>query len=185
MLWDEWRNVLVVATPEEVIRQKFVKHLHANLGVPAGRVSLEKAMNHFKRDARGRADIIVWDPVGRPLFIVECKAPGVPLTDDVFDQASRYHEVAEPYGGVIALTNGGETIWYSLDSSTRGPTELAHAPRYDALVAGELPPEVAQVDPPERPHHEAPTADDYDLFDKDGLIGLGSPKSHHGYLSNL
>ena len=185
VLWDECRQLLVPSTPEEVIRQKFVMHLKRDLGVPDWAVTLEHCMTHFKRDARGRADIVVWSPEDEPLFVVECKAPGVALTDDVLDQALRYHDLVEPEAGVIGLTNGDTTAWYAVEASGGRLARLEHAPRYADLVAGRLPPEVEQEPAAPRPHHLAPTSKDYAILEELGVLGEGSPREHHGYLSSL
>ncbi|MCA9576306.1 MAG: type I restriction enzyme HsdR N-terminal domain-containing protein [Myxococcales bacterium] len=160
-------------------------HLKRDLGVPDWAVTLEHCMTHFKRDARGRADIVVWSPEDEPLFVVECKAPGVALTDDVLDQALRYHDLVEPEAGVIGLTNGDTTAWYAVEASGGRLARLEHAPRYADLVAGRLPPEVEQEPAAPRPHHLAPTSKDYAILEELGVLGEGSPREHHGYLSNL
>ena len=42
-------------------------------------------------NTRKRFDIAVFDRNGQALLIVECKAPSVPVTQDVLDQAVRYN----------------------------------------------------------------------------------------------
>ena len=51
-----------------------------------------------------RADVVVVDSAARPLALVECKAPGVRITSDVFEQATRYNAVLG--ARYVILTNG-------------------------------------------------------------------------------
>jgi type I site-specific restriction endonuclease len=51
-----------------------------------------------------RADIVVFGAEGRPLMVIECKAPEVPVSEAVLAQAFRYNSVlGAPY---VMLTNG-------------------------------------------------------------------------------
>lgn len=107
-LFDPIREILVVITPEEIVRQKFVHYLINELNVPKDMIELEVPLTHFKKRARDRADIVVFgkdkEDKKYPLMIVECKAAIIPLTDDVWDQVLRYEKVIN--AGVLVITNG-------------------------------------------------------------------------------
>jgi hypothetical protein len=55
-----------------------------------------------------RADILVYDRKMKPVVVVECKRPEVPLANDVLDQAVRYNMVLNVK--YIIITNGTRTF---------------------------------------------------------------------------
>jgi type I site-specific restriction endonuclease len=101
-IFDEIRKKYVVLTPEEWVRQHFIKFLVDQKNVPAGLIILEKQliMNTMSR----RPDILIHDQQGAPIMIVECKAPEVEISQDTFDQLARYNSVLKvPF---LVVTNG-------------------------------------------------------------------------------
>ena len=78
--------------------------------VPAGLVAVEYSIkvNNLPK----RADIVVFNNLGEPQMIVECKAESVPITKKVLDQAIRY------YSGLkvkyLTLTNGKTMFCYQI-----------------------------------------------------------------------
>lgn len=105
VIWDPLRKKDVARTPEEEVRQWFIKVLHADMQVPIHMMMSEVA---FKLgDKQFRADILVYDRSTRPLMIVECKRPEVELTQEVLDQAVRYNMVLDVK--YIIITNGNRT----------------------------------------------------------------------------
>ncbi|MBP5366234.1 MAG: type I restriction enzyme HsdR N-terminal domain-containing protein [Bacteroidales bacterium] len=88
-VYDPYRRKFVKLTPEEYVRQTFLAYLTNCLHYPAGRTAVEHlvVINNLKQ----RADIVVYDKQMRPYLIVECKAPSVPVTQSVFEQALRYN----------------------------------------------------------------------------------------------
>ena len=69
--------------------------------------------------ARGRLDYLIVRDDGRPLFVVEVKAPGLTLTDGDRDQGISYARLVHPIAPVVVLTNGRETRLF--DSFTKEP----------------------------------------------------------------
>lgn len=82
---DPIRKRLILITPEETVRQKWISFLKDKLSVPEQLISVEDHLSHYGVNSRRRADIIIKgnDDSGNqyPLCIVECKAPDVPLTE--------------------------------------------------------------------------------------------------------
>jgi hypothetical protein len=99
---DDFRSKFVVLTPEEWVRQHFAHYLTGVLGYPKGRVMLEYQIDYHGRPKR--PDIGIIDQKGALLILVECKAPNVPLNEDVFLQLASYHSVTE--SRFLVLTNG-------------------------------------------------------------------------------
>jgi hypothetical protein len=96
------RRKWVVLTPEEWVRQHVVAYLHRSLGYPLSLMRLEKRVDGGKR--LQRSDVTAHASDGRPLLLVECKAPDEPIDRETLFQASRYnrHIGAEH----ILLSNG-------------------------------------------------------------------------------
>lgn len=101
-VFDPIRRKWVALTPEEWVRQHFINHLVHDLACPPALMAVEHPL-----DLNGlaqRADIVVYARSGQPLLLVECKAPGVAVTQRTFDQAARYNSVFKvPY---LFVTNG-------------------------------------------------------------------------------
>ena len=113
MTWDPLRRKEVADTPEERVRQWFIGIL-LQAGCPAGLMGSEVAIEHGSKAYR--ADIIVYDRNGLPLAIVECKRPGVRITQRVAEQALRYYGILGAC--FIMLTNGNNTYIYKKEGDT-------------------------------------------------------------------
>ena len=90
-IYDSIRRKYVVLTPEEWVRQNFVHFLINEKKFLQGLMGNEVSLiqNGIKR----RCDTLVSDNHGNPLVIVEYKAPGIDITQKVFDQIVRYNYV--------------------------------------------------------------------------------------------
>jgi len=115
-LWDDQRKKWIALTPEEWVRQHLLKYLVVEKQFPAGRIVLEQSLvlNGMKK----RADLVVYDALGKPLFLAECKAPDVAVNQQVADQAARYNLIFNvPY---LMYTNGVEhrLCHYSLQNGS-------------------------------------------------------------------
>lgn len=93
LIYDELRRRFVSLTPEEWVRQHFVRYLIEEKGFPAGRVGNEISL--LQNGRKRRCDTVVYDLCGEPLVIVEYKAPHVEITQAVFDQIVRYNTVLQ------------------------------------------------------------------------------------------
>ena len=126
-VFDPLRGRFVALTPEEEVRQKVLYLLVEHLKMPAGLVAVEYSVKVNGLDKR--ADVVVFGNEGRPLMIVECKAPTMTLTEAVLEQALRYHSVLHPQ--YLLLTNGTVTYCYKVENQTLLP--LDHLPNYDEM----------------------------------------------------
>ena len=128
-IYDSIREKYVRLTPEEWVRQHFVQYLIHEHDVPAGLVAIEHAFTDLEMPRR--ADIVVYGRQGQPLLIVECKAPGVPVAQDTFDQVARYNRVLRvPY---LTVTNGLEHYACRIDFEAASYSFLDELPLYDEL----------------------------------------------------
>lgn len=111
VVFDPLRKQYVALTPEEQVRQKMLHYLVGTRKVAAGLIAVEYSIkvNNLPK----RADIVVFNNLGEPQMIVECKAESVPITEKVLDQAIRY------YSGLkvkyLTLTNGKTMFCYQIN----------------------------------------------------------------------
>lgn len=105
-IFDVIRKAWLVLTEEEWVRQNFVAYLVDVMAYPASLIALEKEilLNGLKK----RFDILVYDSSHQPWLMVECKAPGVRLSEEVLQQALRYN-VSVPVTFIV-ITNGETTV---------------------------------------------------------------------------
>lgn len=101
-IFDPSRRKYVVLTPEEWVRQHLLMVLHQQCSVPLSLLAVEKRLKVLNQNRR--FDIAVFSRVGRPVLLAECKAPHIPLNQDVMDQAGRYNlSLHVPW---LCVTNG-------------------------------------------------------------------------------
>ena len=88
-VFDVLRRKYVALTPEEWVRQQFVHYLIREKGYPAECIGNEVSIN--LNGTRKRCDSVVYGQQAEPLMIIEYKAPTVDITQQVFEQISRYN----------------------------------------------------------------------------------------------
>ena len=109
-MWDAVRGRGLVLTGEEWVRRHVLAMLVERAGVSSARIAQE-----YPVEVNGqaqRADIVVFGRDGRPLMVVECKAPGVAVSDAVLAQAFRYNAVLGARH--VMLTNGLDHYIYKV-----------------------------------------------------------------------
>lgn len=89
LIFDEIRKKFVVLTPEEWVRQHVIKFLLQEKKYPKSYINVEK--NIKINGLSKRYDVVVFNPNGSIFLLVECKAPEVSITQNVFDQIARYN----------------------------------------------------------------------------------------------
>lgn len=89
LIFDEIRKKFVVLTPEEWVRQHVIKFLLQEKKYPKSYINVEK--NIKINGLTKRYDVVVFNPNGSIFLLVECKAPEVSITQNVFDQIARYN----------------------------------------------------------------------------------------------
>lgn len=101
-IFDSLRKKYLALTPEEWVRQHWVNFLIEHQGYPKGLISLEKGLKY--NQLQKRTDLVVFDRVGNPYLLIECKAPEVELNQKVLQQAMSYRStLLTPY---VILSNG-------------------------------------------------------------------------------
>ncbi len=112
-IWDGIRKKMLVLTPEEWVRQNFIRFLTRVMHYPASLLALEKEIRLASR--KKRCDIIVYKKAV-PWMIVECKETRVPLNQKTLEQIINYNmSLQVPY---LVLTNGETTYAVQRDSTS-------------------------------------------------------------------
>lgn len=90
----EWRDS--IGKPEELVRQKFIRHLCENCGYSLEQMRQEQRMISGSRSAR--ADIVIWEtpekaaagPGVSPVLVIECKSESVEINLRDYYQGESY-----------------------------------------------------------------------------------------------
>lgn len=128
-IFDTIRRKYVLLTPEEWVRQNFIRYLTEEKEFPEGLISIEKEFKLNKLSKR--YDAVVFNKKGIPVLLIECKAPSVTINQKVFDQIARYNiEFKVPY---LLVTNGLKHILCKIDLATRKYGFLKEIPTYSGL----------------------------------------------------
>lgn len=129
LIWDSLRNRFVTLTPEEEVRQRFVATLITQKGYPAGRMGNEISLiqNNLKR----RCDTVVYNKFGSPCAIIEYKAPNIEITQEVFNQITRYNSVLKVE--YIIVSNGIRSYCCKIDYQNNRYTFLKDIPNYNDI----------------------------------------------------
>ena len=182
-LYDSIRCFLLAATPEEIVRQKTIKFLQNELGVPVSQIFVEESMAHTKKGARGRADIVVYRDADCTdvLMIIECKAPHINiLGDEVFKQASGYREILN--AEYIMLVNGIEAIIYYYNDGAYH--EVKNIPLLEELLRKEI--SFVEPEPFEAFRYEELMSDEFqEAFTENCDISEYTPQYIKGFALNL
>ncbi len=102
LIFDELRKTWLKLTPEEWVRQNFVRFLIAVKQYPSSLIALEKKI--LVGEMSKRFDILIYQNDFKPFLMVECKAMTVPLTEEVLNQVLRYN-ISMPVKYIV-ITNG-------------------------------------------------------------------------------
>lgn len=114
MVFDPVRRCMVRLTPEELVRQLWIRYLMDECGIPRHRMAIERG---FGTTGQFRFDLLVVDPDLKPLLLAEFKAPDIPLSQAVFDQVSVYNlSMQVPYA---LISNGLSHYCFRFDPETR------------------------------------------------------------------
>lgn len=101
-VYDSLRDKYVALTPEEYVRQHFINFMTSLLHYPPSIIANEIGID--LNGTRKRCDSVVFGSDANPLMIIEYKAPGVEITQNVFDQIVRYNmELKAKY---LIVSNG-------------------------------------------------------------------------------
>lgn len=128
-IFDEIRKKRLVLTPEEWVRQHFIRFLIDEKSFPSALLQIEGGLS--LNQTRKRSDILVYNNVGEKIMVIECKAPSVPITQATFDQAARYNSVYKT--GWLVVTNGLNHYYAKIDHTNGKFQFVQELPVYKEL----------------------------------------------------
>ncbi len=129
LIFDTIRKKYVVLTPEEWVRQNFIRFLIDVKGYPASFIAVEKRVNVNLLPQR--SDIVLYNRQLEPQIIVECKAPHVKISQAVFNQITRYNMVLRV--PLLIVTNGLKHYCCRMNYENQTFCFLEDIPAYKSL----------------------------------------------------
>ncbi len=128
-IFDDIRRRYVALTPEEWVRQHFVHFLVMEKGYPKALLA-----NEVRLTLNGtvkRCDTLLYRPDFTPRMVIEYKAPDVEITQEVFDQITRYNHAL--HADYLTVSNGLCHYCCHIDYTACAYAFLPDIPSYQAL----------------------------------------------------
>jgi hypothetical protein len=128
-IFDCVRRKYVVLTPEEAVRQNMILYLASVKNYPTSLMRVEAGMK--LNSMQKRCDILIYSRNRSPLLMVECKSENVKISQDIFNQLSRYNLVFKvPY---LVATNGNNTYCCKINFETQSYEFLNEIPAFETI----------------------------------------------------
>ncbi|MBR3561717.1 MAG: type I restriction enzyme HsdR N-terminal domain-containing protein [Oscillospiraceae bacterium] len=145
-LIDSWH----IETPEEKVRQEFIKILVENYGYSLEQMAQElKVTNSQRGQGKARADIVIWktkqdkDASRAAFIVVECKAENVRIREEDYYQGYNYASWAG--ASFFVTTNEKETKYFKDDERivhyqdiVNGNVTVSFIPYKDGITDGDF-----------------------------------------------
>lgn len=130
LVLDAQRKRYVTLTPEEWVRQHFIRFLIEEKGYPAALLAIEHSIE--LNGLRKRCDAVLFDSHAHPLLIIEFKAPTIAITQAVFDQVAVYNLKLNVR--FFMISNGMQHYCCHIDQANCRYDFLPDIPSYSALL---------------------------------------------------
>lgn len=129
-IFDEFRMKYVVLTPEEWVRQNFIRFLKEEKKYPSMLIAIEKGIkvNNMKK----RFDAVVHNRDGQPIMLIEFKSPDIKISQKVMEQISRYNLNLNV--NYLLISNGLSHYCCHIDKETGEIIFLKDIPDYYELT---------------------------------------------------
>ena len=125
-VFDLIRKKYVVLTPEEWVRQHFVNYMTNHLNYPKTLIRTETGLKYNTRSKR--TDIVLYDRIGKPWMVVECKSTEQKINQLTANQVAVYNAAIK--AKYIALTNGLVHLCWEVDHDKKTTLLLESFPNY-------------------------------------------------------
>jgi type I site-specific restriction endonuclease len=129
-IFDNQRKKFVTLTPEEWVRQNFIRFLIEEKDYPASFIAVEKLVE--VNGMRKRCDAIVYNSNFEPIMIIEFKAPQVSLIQKTFDQAAIYNSKLKV--NYLIISNGLDHFSCMVDTENCRYNFLPTIPSYNSII---------------------------------------------------
>ena len=110
-IFDPFRKIWVVLTPEEWVRQNLLQYLVQTLQYPSSLIAVEKEIK--LGELSKRFDIVVYKNE-EAWMIIECKEAKVALNEKTMLQILQYQQVL--MAQYLFMSNGHETVGAKIES---------------------------------------------------------------------
>ena len=110
-IFDPFRKIWVVLTPEEWVRQNLLQYLVQTLHYPSSLIAVEKEIK--LGELSKRFDIVVFKNE-EAWMIIECKEAKVALNEKTMEQILQYQQVLTAQ--YLFMSNGHETMGAKIES---------------------------------------------------------------------
>ena len=125
-IFDLVRRRFVLLTPEEWVRQNFMRYLAEEKKYPESLMAVEKQIT--LNGKLFRFDLLVYRRNGQPLLIAEVKAPGVKISQETFDQVVRYNMALKVER--VVVSNGLQHFVCEIDYKINNYKFLREVPEF-------------------------------------------------------
>ena len=134
LIFDSQRSRFVTLTPEEWVRQHFIRFLIEVKGYPSALLAVEKQLN--LNGMKKRCDAILYNREVKPVMIIEFKAPNVHINQETFDQVAVYN--AKLKVDLFMISNGIEHYCCKVNAKTARYEFFAEIPDYNSLFVAKM-----------------------------------------------
>ncbi|MBR1933590.1 MAG: type I restriction enzyme HsdR N-terminal domain-containing protein [Prevotella sp.] len=128
-IFDFLRRRYVALTPEEWVRQHFVHFLVEHKGYPKGLLANEVELRTGEKKLR--CDTLLYNKALAPQMIIEYKAPGIEITQRVFNQITVYNMLL--HVDYLIVSNGLQHYCCRMDYEHHRYQFLRDIPDYQEL----------------------------------------------------
>lgn len=125
-IFDEVRRRWVMLTPEEWVRQHILHYLVEQKSYPKSLIAVERGIE--LNGLQKRCDVVVFNTHGKPVMIVECKAPEEVVNAKVYEQIANYNQKLRV--DYLWVTNGTYNFCCRL---TEQPVLLTEIPTWEEV----------------------------------------------------
>jgi len=125
-IFDVIRKKFIILQPEEWVRQHCVHYLINEKKYPKSLINVEKELNI--NGLKKRYDIVIFNPDGSILLIVECKSYDITINQNTFDQIARYNLALN--AEFLMVTNGLNHYYCQMDTEAERYQFLRDIPNY-------------------------------------------------------
>lgn len=130
VILDIYRKKFIKLTPEEWVRQNFLRFLTETKHFPASSIGVETQLS--VNGMNKRCDAIFYDKRGKPTIILEFKAPTVPISQQVFDQAAVYNSKLQV--SFLIISNGIHHFMCSVNHIEKSLDFIPKIPDYQSFL---------------------------------------------------
>ncbi|MFB6318718.1 type I restriction enzyme HsdR N-terminal domain-containing protein [Saccharicrinis sp. FJH54] len=130
LIFDVFRKRFVVLTPEEHVRQYFLAYLLNYKNYQRGLIAVETEIkiNGLSR----RCDAVVYNKQGKPVMILEFKAPEIKISQKTMDQICNYNlKLNVTY---FVISNGLQHFCGKIDKHNNAFTFLSDIPDMNTIL---------------------------------------------------